>query len=98
MSITLENVLKFIELADRHEQLDIANALENAGFEFICYECEMHECDECDCEEDFTYEKREFLQNLAYRADHFGFDDMLSELKSECNQLGVNLKVQRGVV
>lgn len=96
MTITLENVLKFIKQANSQEQLDISRALEDAGFEFICDECEMHECDECDCVEDFTYEKREFLQSLAYRADSFGFEDMLHELKVECDQLGVNLKVQRG--
>lgn len=96
MTITLKNVLKFIEQANSHEQLDIASALQNVGFEFTCDECEMHECNECDCDEDFTHEKREFLQNLAYRSDHFGFNDMLAELKNECNQLGVNLKVKRG--
>lgn len=98
MSITLEKVLEFVQQASSSQLHEIADALMDVGFSFTCDECDMHECDECDCDDDFTYQKREFLQGLAYRADTFGFDEMLSELKIECTQLGVNLKVQRGVV
>lgn len=99
MSITIDDVLDFISNASSSDLSDIANEIQENGYEFECYECETHECDEhdCNCEEESNDQKREFLQFLANRLDMFGLGDMLGELKVECDQLGVNLKVDGGL-
>lgn len=96
MSTTLKDVIEFIQEA-KWDQLDeISDALENAGFEFTCDECEEHECEVHDSTEDVALAKHQFLQHLSNRLDQFGLSDMLSELEDECRILGVNLKLERG--
>ena len=94
MSTTLQDVLDFISNASSSDLSDIADEIQENGYEFECYECETHECEEYDCSEDFDAEKREFLQDLVLRFDQFGLADMLQELKHECNRLGVNNKIE----
>lgn len=97
MSITIEEVSDFIWTAHSNHLNRIADELVDSGYEFQCSECEDHECPVHDSTEDIEVAKRLFLQNLANRLDLFGLGDMLSELKYECDQLGVNLKLERGV-
>lgn len=97
MSISIEDVSDFIWTAQHHHLNRIADELADSGYEFECSKCETHECSEHDSTEDIEVAKRQFLQHLANRLDQFGLSDMLSELKDECNQLGVNLKLERGV-
>lgn len=96
MNITIEDVSSFIFTAQPYHLNQIADELVDSGYEFECSECETHECDVHDSTEDIEIAKRQFLQNLANRLDQFGLSDMLSELKDECNLLGVNLKLERG--
>lgn len=96
MSITIEDVSHFIQEAKWNQLDEIADALEDAGFEFTCNECETHECGAHDSTEDVALAKHQFLQHLSNRLDQFGLDDMLSELKDECRINGVNLKLERG--
>lgn len=96
MSITIEDVSSFIWTAKSHTLSRIADDLVDSGYEFECSECEEHECEVHDSTEDVALAKHQFLQHLSNRLDQFGLNDMLSELKYECDQLGVNLKLERG--
>ena len=95
MNIDISDVSNFIWKASQSELNRIADELVDNGYEFECAECETHECATYDSTEDIEVAKRLFLQNLANRLDLFGLGDMLSELKDECDQLGVNLKLER---
>lgn len=97
MSITIEDVCDFIWTAHNNHLNRIADELVDSGYEFECVECEEHECTVHDSTEDVEDAKRELLQSLARRLDQFGLDDMLEELKSECELVGVNLRVGGGV-
>lgn len=93
MSITIDDVSDFIWVAQSHHLNRIADELVESGYEFECPECEEHKCPEHDSTEDVDFAKYQFLQHLSNRLDQFGLSDMLSELKYECDQLGVNLKI-----
>lgn len=95
MNIDISDVSDFIWKASQSELNQIADELVDSGYEFQCSECEDHECPVHDSTEDIAVAKHLFLQNLANRLDLFGLGDMLSELKDECDRLGVNLKLER---
>ena len=94
MSITFDDVSDFIWTASSFDLSRIADEIVDNGYEFECSECETYECEEHDSSEDVEVAKRELLQSLARRLDQFGLDDMLEELKSECELVGVNLKIK----
>lgn len=92
MSITFEDVSSFIAAARPSVLQKIADELESEGFEFECLECETHECEEHDSTEDVDLAKKELIRELIERANQFGLDDMLDELKREGERIGVYLK------
>lgn len=94
---TLENVMDFIDQASSEDLESIATELTNRGVDFHCTECESHEC-ECDCDdEEDDYEKNEFIRHLINRANQFGLQDLLDELKYEGERVGFYLNIQGGV-
>lgn len=92
MSITIEDVIDFIQEAKWCRLDEIADALGDAGFEFTCDECETHECGVHDSAEDVDLAKKELIRELIERANQFGLDDMLDELKREGERIGAYLK------
>lgn len=96
--MTLDDVMSFISEADESDLESIAEELTNRGVDFHCSECESHEC-ECDCDdEDGDYEKNEFIHHLVNRANQFGLQDLLDELKYEGDRVGAYLNIKGGVV
>ena len=94
MSITFEEVSSFIATARPSVLQKIADELESEGFEFECLECETHVCEEHDPTEDIELAKSEFIQGLIERANQFGLNDMLDDLKREGERVGVFLKAE----
>lgn len=94
MSITLEEVIAFIATASPSDLSDIADEIQEQGYEFECYECETHECEECDHNEEMDELRDEFIHKLVRRNNQFGLDDMLDELKREGERVGAYLRVE----
>lgn len=94
MSITLDDVNDFIWTANSNDLNRIADELVDNGYEFECLECETHECEEHDSTEDIELAKSEFIQGLIERANQFGLNDMLDEIKREGERVGVFLKAE----
>ncbi len=95
--MTLDDVMTFISEADESDLESIANELTDRGVDFYCSECAEHEC-ECDYdEEDVEYEKNEFIHHLINRANQFGLQDLLDELKYEGDRIGAYLNIKGGV-
>ena len=98
MSITIEDVCDFIWTAHNNHLNRIADELVDSGYEFECIECEEHEC-ECDCDdEDGDHEKNEFIRHLINRANQFGLQDLLDELKYEGDRVGAYLNIKGGAL
>ena len=96
--MTLDDVMKFISEADESDLESIAEELTDRGVDFHCSECEDHECD-CDCDdEDDDCEKNEFIRHLVNRANQFGLQDLLDELRYEGDRVGAYLNIQGGVL
>lgn len=94
---TLENVMDFIDQASGEDLESIATELTDRGVDFHCSKCEDHES-ECDCDdEDGDYEKNEFIRHLINRANQFGLQDLLDELKYEGERVGFYLNIKGGV-
>lgn len=94
MSITLGDVNDFIFTAHTSDLNRIADELVDNGYEFECPECEDHECPEHDSTEDIELAKSELIQGLIERANQFGLNDMLDDLKREGERIGVFLKAE----
>lgn len=96
--MTLDDVTSFINEADESDLESIAEELMDRGVDFHCSECENHEC-ECDCDEDGgDHEKNEFIRHLINRANQFGLQDLLDELKYEGDRVGALLNIKGGVL
>ncbi|NWK73762.1 hypothetical protein HYG93_05550 [Acinetobacter sp. SwsAc6] len=96
--MTLDDVMSFINEADESDLESIAAELTDRGVDFHCSECENHEC-ECDCDEDGSdHEKNEFIHYLINRANQFGLQDLLDELKYEGDRVGAFLNIKGGVL
>lgn len=93
MSITIEDVCDFIWTAHNNHLNRIADELVDSGYEFECVECEEHECTVHDSTEDVDLAKKELIRELIERANQFGLDDMLDELKREGERVGVYLRI-----
>lgn len=94
MSITIENVCDFIWTAHGNHLNRIADELVDSGYEFECPECEKHECLVHDSTEDVDLAKKELIRELIERANQFGLNDMLDELKCEGQRIGAYLKLE----
>lgn len=96
MSITLEDVLAFIATASSSDLNDMADEMQEQGYEFECLECETHECEESECNHDEEmHEMRDgFIKELASRGNQFGLSDMLEEFQREANRIGVHLDIR----
>ncbi|MDH0711327.1 hypothetical protein [Acinetobacter johnsonii] len=96
--MTLDDVMSFISEADESDLESIAEELTDRGVDFHCSECEDHEC-ECDCDdEDSDHEKNEFIRHLINRANQFGLQDLLNELKYEGDRVGAYLNIKGGAL
>ena len=96
--MTLDDVMSFISEADESDLESIAEELTDRGVHFHCSECEDHEC-ECDCDdEDGDHEKNEFIRHLINRANQFGVQDLLDELKYEGDRVGAYLNIKGGAL
>lgn len=96
--MTLDDVMSFISEADESDLESIAEELTDRGVDFHCSECEDHEC-ECDCDdEDSDHEKNEFIRHLVNRANQFGLQDLLDELKYEGDRVGAYLNIKGGAL
>ena len=96
--MTLDDVMSFISEADESDLESIAEELTDRGVDFHCSECEDHEC-ECDCDdEDGDHEKNEFICHLVSRANQFGLQDLLDELKYEGDRVGAYLNIKGGAL
>ena len=96
--MTLDDVMSFISEADESDLESIAEELTDRGVDFYCSECEDHEC-ECDCDdEDSDHEKNEFIRHLINRANQFGLQDLLNELKYEGDRVGAYLNIKGGAL
>ena len=96
--MTLDDVMSFISEADESDLESIAEELTDRGVDFHCSECEDHEC-ECDCDdEDGDHEKNEFIRHLIIRANQFGLQDLLDELKYEGDRVGAYLNIKGGAL
>ncbi|WP_151837168.1 hypothetical protein [Acinetobacter johnsonii] len=96
--MTLDDVMSFISEADESDLESIAEELTDRGVDFHCSECEDHEC-ECDCDdEDCDHEKNEFIRHLINRANQFGLQDLLDELKYEGDRVGAYLNIKGGAL
>lgn len=95
MSTTLEDVIDFMNSASDSDLHTIADELQENGYEFECYECETHVCEEFEdvYEEDLQKERNDFIRFLIDRANQFGLDDMLEELKREGDRIGAYSKL-----
>lgn len=98
MNTTFEDVLAFIATASSSDLSNIADEIQENGYEFECLECETHECEEphCDHNEDLKDIRDDFIRDLVRRGNQFGLDDMLQEFKREAHQIGAYLN-ERGV-
>lgn len=92
MKLKINDILEFIDNADMHELSEISDAITDQGYEFECDVCDNHVCDH---EEEIHDSRFELLQSLVNRLDQFGLDDMLEEMKKECYQVGVNMRVPK---
>ena len=97
MSITIEDVSDFIWTAHAHHLNRIADELVDSGYEFECSECKDHECPAHDSTEDVDLAKKELIRELIERANQFGLNDMLDELKREGERVGAYLRVKGGI-
>jgi len=96
--MTLDDVMSFISEADESDLESIAEELTDRGVDFHCSECEDHEC-ESDCDdEDGDHEKNEFIRHLVNRANQFGLQDLLDELKYEGDRVGAYLNIKGGAL
>jgi len=96
--MTLDDVMSFISEADESDLESIAEELTDRGVDFHCSECEDHEC-ECDCDdEDGDHEKNEFIRHLINRANQFGLQDLLDELKYEGDRVCAYLNIKGGAL
>ena len=96
--MTLDDVMSFISEADESDLESIAEELTDRGVDFYCSECEDHEC-ECDCDdEDGDHEKNEFIRHLINRANQFGLQDLLDELKYKGDRVGAYLNIKGGAL
>lgn len=96
MNTTFEDVIGFIEAASSSDLSAIAEEIQDKGYEFECLECETHVCEEFEgvYEEDLQKVRDEFIHFLIERANQFGLNDMLDELKREGQRIGAYLKVE----
>lgn len=95
MKTELSDVIEFISNASSSELNAIADEIECNGYEFECSECETHVCEAFEdvYEEDLQKERNDFIHFLAERANQFGLDDMLEELKREGDRIGAYIKL-----
>lgn len=96
MNTTLEDVLAFIATASSSDLSDIADEIQENGYEFDCYECETHVCEEFEdvYKEELQQARDDFIRELVRRANQFGLDDMLDELRREGQCVGAYLKAE----
>lgn len=95
MNTTLEDVLAFIASASPSDLSDMADEMQEQGYEFECLECETHECEEhqCNHDEEMQEVRDEFIKELVSRGNQFGLSDMLEEFRREADRIGARLDV-----
>lgn len=95
MNTTIEDVLAFVASASLSDLSEIADKMQEQGYEFECLECETHECEEHQCthDEEMQEVRDEFIKELVNRGNQFGLSDMLEEFKREADQIGARLNL-----
>lgn len=94
----LHDVIKFLNDTDEASRRAVVNELAEMGVDYECSSCNGDDgcdCDEheCDCNEDIQLAIRDVIVDLVNRANLYGLDDMLENLKQIAWNYGANLKI-----